>query len=173
MAGDWIKVEHTMPDKPEVGQIAARLAIDHDAAVGKLVRFWIWADQQCVNGNGLSVTKTALDRVTLCAGFTDALLAVGWLRAQGNHFIVPNFDRHNGQTAKARALTVRRVQGRPTPKCNGPTVTQALPEIETEIEKEKNTPPGPPPRGGRRRRRSCETLPEMVARISEEQRCPK
>lgn len=31
MAGDWIKVEENMPDKPEVCRIAARLGIEGDA----------------------------------------------------------------------------------------------------------------------------------------------
>ncbi len=40
MAGDWIKVQHVTPDKPEVWQIADRLDIDPDAVVGKLIRVW-------------------------------------------------------------------------------------------------------------------------------------
>ena len=31
--------------------------IDADAVVGKLVRIWIWADQQTHDGNARSVTK--------------------------------------------------------------------------------------------------------------------
>ncbi len=79
MAGDWIKIESVMPDKPEVGVMAEELGIDHDAVVGKLVRFWIWADQQSVDGNALSVTQALLDRVTFCTGFTLAMEKIGWL----------------------------------------------------------------------------------------------
>jgi len=41
MAGDWIKVEHWTPDKPEIFRLADELEIDPDAVVGKLVRLWV------------------------------------------------------------------------------------------------------------------------------------
>ena len=63
MAGDWIKVEHTTPDKPEVVKLAGILGIDQDAVVGKLLRLWIWADQQSVSGNAITVTNSFLDRL--------------------------------------------------------------------------------------------------------------
>lgn len=110
MAGDWIKVEHSMPDKPEVDQLAAKLDIEHDAAVGKLLRFWIWADQQSVDGDALGVTPAFLDRLTNCPGFSAALIAAGWLIDRSGRLSVPHFDRHNGQTAKARALTKDRMK---------------------------------------------------------------
>jgi hypothetical protein len=117
MAGDWIKAEHTLPDKPEVVAMASMLDIDQDAVVGKLLRLWIWADQQFKTEtitkqscNGMTVTKTFIDRVTLCNGFTEALRSVGWLTGTDGHLILPNFDRHNGTTAKERASTYRRVK---------------------------------------------------------------
>jgi hypothetical protein len=109
MAGDWIKIEHVTPDKPEIHQIAEELGIDSDAVVGKLMRFWIWADQQAINGNAIPVTKTLIDRITYAPGFADALLKVDWLQARSGSFAIPHFDRHNGQTAKKRAETNRRV----------------------------------------------------------------
>ena len=130
MAGDWIKIEHTLCDKPEVCQMAELLQIDPDAIVGKLVRFWSWCDQQTVSGNGLTVTKTFLDRITHQAGFADALLKVGWLTSRDNNgclaLSVPRFERHNGQTAKERANTNRRVAK--SRECNANTVTNVTPE---------------------------------------------
>ena len=61
MAGDWIKIEHVTPDKPEVWEMAELLGIDADSVAGKLLRIWIWADQQTISGNARSVTF-ALDR---------------------------------------------------------------------------------------------------------------
>lgn len=109
MAGDWIKVEHTAPDKPEVYQIAGMLGIDPDAVTGKLLRLWIWCDQQTLNGNALGVTEVTLDRIAHQPGFSDALRKVGWLQVRSGSLVIPNFDRHNGQTAKARASANRRV----------------------------------------------------------------
>lgn len=129
MAGDWIKIEHALPDKPEVCQLAEILGIDQDAATGKLLRFWIWCDQQTVSGNALTVTKSFLDRITYHTGFADGLIKVGWLTSRDNNgcleLSVPRFDRHNGQTAKDRANTNRRVAKTRDLKreCNAETVT--------------------------------------------------
>ena len=134
MAGDWIKVQTCTPDKPEVHLIAERLGIDPDAVTGKLIRIWCWADQQTVDGNARSVTKTLLDRVSGVTGFSEMLLQVGWLEESSSGFCFPNFDRHNGNSAKTRASVAKRVEkhrkapSEPKQKCNAETVTSALPE---------------------------------------------
>jgi hypothetical protein len=146
VASAWIKVEHVTPDKPEVDAIAQALGIDPDAVVGKLLRFWIWADQQSISGNGISVTKKLLDRITYQPGFADAMLSVGWITDEGGIFSIPNFDRHNGESAKSRSNTQKRAQ-RFRDARNAPTVTTALPEKRREEKKEiQNTPL--PPEGG-------------------------
>lgn len=128
MAGDWIKLEHTTPDKPEIYAIAEILGIDPDAVVGKLIRFWSWCDQQSVDGNALSVTSAVLDRITHQPGFSDALRKVAWLEVRSGSLQVPRFDRHNGQTAKARAVSNRRVaEHRKRPR-NDESVTSVTPE---------------------------------------------
>jgi hypothetical protein len=140
MASQWIKIEHTTPDKPEVFQIADMLGIDPDAVVGKLVRVWIWADQQTRDGNAPSVTSALLDRISCVTGFADALQSVGWLdiTTGGIHFC--NFDRHNGNSCKTRALSAKRVETHREVKrkCNGDSVTKALLEKRRE-EKNSNT----------------------------------
>jgi hypothetical protein len=166
MAGDWIKIEQVTPDKPEVDRIASALGIDPDAVVGKLVRLWIWADQQSVDGNGVSVTKTLLDRITYAPGFADCLMAVGWLEMDGAGFRFPNFDRHNGQSSKNRAVTNRRVTKHRV-QCNAGIVTdvtqaplqKALPE--KRIEEKSNTPIAP--KGARKKESSLPTSPEAIA----------
>lgn len=81
MAGDWIKFDVTTPDKPEVVRMAAVLGIDQDAVVGKLLRVWVWADQNSIISNGgcnvVTVTAAFLDRLTFCPGFTNAMRQVG------------------------------------------------------------------------------------------------
>jgi hypothetical protein len=138
MAGDWIKVQTCTPDKPEVHMIADYLGIDPDAVTGKLIRIWCWADQQTSDGNAPSVTKSLLDRFAGITGFADALISVGWLEPLDGGFRFPNFDRHNGNSAKTRASGAKRVEKhRKTTnssvtqmkqKCNAQSVTAALPE---------------------------------------------
>lgn len=147
MASSWIKVEVITPDKPEIFQIAEILNIDPDAVLGKLVRIWAWADQQTVDGNAGSVTKGVLDRIAFITGFADALIAVGWLAYDGNKLILPNFERHNGESSKKRALTNRRVAAHrknETHKVTQPALQKALPEEEEEEEVKDKTPPNPP-----------------------------
>ncbi len=135
MAGDWIKFEHATPDKPEVVAIADQLGIDQDAVVGKLLRLWIWADQQSENGNALSVTKTFIDRITFCEGFAAALNDAGWLDGSDGNLQIPNFDRHNGKSAKQRANTAKRI--RKSRKCNADTVTESATEALPEKRREE------------------------------------
>ncbi|QDV86957.1 hypothetical protein [Planctomycetes bacterium TBK1r] len=127
MAGDWIKIENTTPDKPEVFRMADSLGIDPDAVTGKLIRIWIWADQQTVDGNAGSVTRSLLDRLAGVSGFAKAMSESGWLLEEGGQFLLPNFERHNGKTAKTRAQTRKRVESH-RKNCNADSVTSALPE---------------------------------------------
>lgn len=150
MAGDWIKLQTCTPDKPEVYVLADSLNLDPDAVVGKLVRIWCWADAQTIDGNcnAVSVTKSLLDRVTGVTGFAEALVGVGWLEKTDSGFRFPNFDRHNGKTAKTRALGKNRIDSHRSrndsvtqlsPKCNAPSVTDALPEKRREEKSNTNT----------------------------------
>ncbi|EMX0849478.1 hypothetical protein AAF302_000684 [Pluralibacter gergoviae] len=135
MASSWIKVEVITPDKPEIFQIAELLNIDPDAVLGKLVRIWAWADQQTIDGNAGSVTKGVLDRIAFITGFADALIKVGWLAYQDERLVLPNFERHNGDSSKKRALTNRRVaelRKRETQKVTQSALQKALPEEEEE-----------------------------------------
>lgn len=134
----WIKVDTSTSDKPEVWEIATTLGIDPDAVVGKLVRLWCWFDAHSVDGNAPSVTRALLDRVTGVTGFCAAVEKAGWLTDNGTLMSLPHFDRHNGETAKQRALTTKRVE-KHRKQCNAPSVTHsvtsALPEKRREEEK--------------------------------------
>jgi len=128
MAGDWLKIQHATPDKPEIVRMAALLDIDHNAVVGACLRLWIWADQQTVDGNGLSVTIKFIDRVTHCPDLGQAMVEVGWLTGTDGNLTLPNYDRHNGRTAKTRAQTAARVK-RARDSRNALTVTNVTPTL--------------------------------------------
>ncbi|HBP8145924.1 TPA: hypothetical protein L6K68_001298 [Escherichia coli] len=149
MASNWIKLEVITPDKPEIFRLAEILNIDPDAALGKVIRFWVWADQQMIDGNAdcnaRGVTKSAIDRITFMVGFADALIQVGWLVETNGVLSLPNFERHNGKSSKKRAVTNERVTKirELKRKGNAGSVTQtdqkALPEEEEEEEEDINT----------------------------------
>lgn len=146
---NWIKFETTTSDKPEVWAIASDLGIDPDAVVGKLLRVWAWFDEQTESGNAPSVTAALLDRRVGVSGFVTAVVRAGWLSDDGEKLQIVNFERHNGETAKTRALTAKRVAKHKAGNVNGnaPSVTSALPREEKsrveylELSKDNSCPP--------------------------------
>lgn len=130
-------MECSTPDKPEVLAISAAMGWDEpDLTVGKLFRLWRWFDQHTTDGNARSVTSALLDRVVGVTGFVQAVADVGWLTVNEDGIRLNNFDRHNGETAKQRALTAKRVAGHKANakgngdangEGNGDIVTAALP----------------------------------------------
>jgi len=117
--------------------MADQLDIDPDMVLGKLIRVWIWADQQTYDGNAGSVTSALLDRISSVPGFSKALEKVGWLVKSESGNIFPNFDRHNGKTAKSRALTSIRVKQHRDEKedkrCNADSVTPSSLSLPLEL----------------------------------------
>lgn len=133
MAGDWIKLQKDTPDKPEVLAIATRMNLDPDAVVGKLVRIWSWFDTHTIDGNANSVTFSLLDRLAGITGFAEQMTFVGWLDQKGHVLTLPNFEYHNGETAKKRALGKNRQDkfrnnDESNANSNASSVTKALPE---------------------------------------------
>lgn len=105
----WLKIDATTPDKPEVWAMAAILGLDRDAIFGKLFRVWKWFDEHTRNGNAAFVTTALVDSIAGVEKFSDAMISVRWLHVENDGVSMPHFDRHNGKSAKKRALTSRRV----------------------------------------------------------------
>ena len=137
MAGDWIKFEKATLDKPEVFEMAGILGIDPDAVIGKLLRVWDWFDDQSVDGYAPVTLAAQLNRNTGCAGFTDAMQKVGWMEISNNRLKIPNFTRHNGQTAKDRSLAAKRM-AKSRSKSDGESVTSSATKTQPEKRREEN-----------------------------------
>lgn len=110
MAGDWIKLETATIDKPEVIKLARLLGIPKTQAVGCLVVFWAWIDANSVDGGVDGVVDADVDALVDAPGFANALRSVGWLEIDNGceKIRAPHFERHNGKTAKNRALKTER-----------------------------------------------------------------
>jgi hypothetical protein len=106
MAGEWIKLEAATIEKPEIFRIARLLGVSQLHVVGMLIRFWIWLDKNSVDGRVDGVESQDVDDLMSCPGLSAALKDVKWLHVDDKARVltVPNFDRHNGETAKKRAL---------------------------------------------------------------------
>ena len=102
MAGDWIKMRADLETDPDVVRTSVRTNLDEFAVVGRLHKLWSWADKHSANGL-LRVSSDYIDRLVACPGFADALVEVGWLRVRRDLLELPEWSRHNGVSAKARA----------------------------------------------------------------------
>jgi hypothetical protein len=147
MAGDWIKMEVSTPDKPEVLAITVRLGWDDpDLTVGKLFRVWRWFDQHTTDGNAAGVTKALLDRIAGVSGFADAMQSVGWLLVSDMGLSLPNHEKHCGKTAKDRAQTAKRVATHKQKRtANADSVTESVSDaLPREDKREEVNNPLPP-----------------------------
>lgn len=122
MAGDWLKMRHDLADDPAVIRLA-ELCGDEDSVIGKLFRIWSWADRHTEDGQVEGIGLAFVDRLTRCEGFGAALVRVGWLTESEDGLSFPNFERHCGDTAKARALAKNRQQCRRKGDCHAQSVT--------------------------------------------------
>jgi len=128
MAGDWLKWVKGLTRRDEVVRIAMLLKRDRRYVASLCMEFWEWVDESTVDGFLPSATVEQVDIVVDLGGFGEALASVGWIVADADGIHVTNFDRHNGESAKARALAALRKarQRKDTPerdKCHATTVT--------------------------------------------------
>jgi hypothetical protein len=136
----WLKIETETPDKPEMWAMAEMLSIDVDAVFGKAFRVWCWFDQHTEDGNARGVTFSLFDRLVGLTGFASSMEKVGWLIKTADGITLPNFDRHNGQTAKNRANTAVRVAKHKAANAKGnaevtpESLADALPREREELE---------------------------------------
>ena len=150
MSIPWIKIEATLPHKPEVMRMASKLGVSEFAVVGHLVAFWVWCDGnlkgQCPKFFG---TVSGLDRIAGRDGFTEAMIQAEWLATDGREFWIPNFDRHLDQSAKTRAFEAERKRRQrnsrdivPDDAGHCPKKTGTRGEERREETEKTHTPPG-------------------------------
>lgn len=104
MAGEWIKMRVDLIGDPAVFKIAEALGVDELHTIGCLFCFWSWADKHAVDGRVDGATARVVDKVSATPGLADAMVSVGWLAFSESGLEIPNFERHNGESAKERGL---------------------------------------------------------------------
>jgi hypothetical protein len=130
MAGDWMKVELDLPDKPEVEYIANALQLEPAAVVGHLIKVWAWFNKHTENGNAYGVTYSLLDRLTGVANFGEVMMLAGWMEQKDKTLSMPKFDRHTSESAKKRALSSSRTSRFRNATVNASVTQSALPREE-------------------------------------------
>lgn len=106
----WIKIETTLPQKPEVVKISAILQKKSAEVVGGLVLLWCLTDGLTEDGFLQYYTREEIDRVTGLKGFGRALERVGWIEYSEEGIRLVNYEKHNGRSAKKRAENARRAK---------------------------------------------------------------
>lgn len=126
MAGDWIKMRCELQTHPKIVRILSAMRL-HDVqiktdkfrVIGGLHSVWSVFDTHSVDGVLFGYTPETLDHVIGLEGFSSAMIAVGWLVYDGSETLtLPEFDEHNGQSAKRRAEDQKRKRnGRKSESC--------------------------------------------------------
>jgi len=137
MAGDWIKIRTDLSDDPDVYRLSEILSLDCPTVVGHLVAFWGWMDRHTVDGKRLSLSDKVIDKRISLDGFAAALKEIGWLEGENGDLELPNFERHNGTSAKARALEAEAKRIRRADKNVGHESDKTTPKSPTRKEKRR------------------------------------
>ncbi len=103
MAGDWIKMRVDLWDDPRAVRMASMLKANKATVCGALYRVWALGDQYTADGRLVGYTAETLDDSLGIPGFCEALRQVGWLLVEPDAVVIPDFAKHNGQSAKRRA----------------------------------------------------------------------
>jgi len=107
MAGDWIKMRSDLFTHPKVVRMSSALKADTLRTVGGLMSAWCLFDAHSSDGKLEGYTPATLDDHLRWPGFAAAMMAVHWLFSaedeNGESLVLPEFDTHNGQSAKRRA----------------------------------------------------------------------
>lgn len=138
MADDWIKVRKNLTTHPKFVRIMSALKADKCPTLGGLVSAWCLLDTHSSDGALLNYTPEILDGIVGLPGLSRAMIEAGWLIQTPEGLQAPDFEKHNGATAKRRAQEARRkASARNADKCPQPMRTKCGPEKRRE---EKNTP---------------------------------
>jgi len=108
MAGDWLKMEVTTPNKVEIIEIAYFLKVSKHEALGMFTEYLAWLNQHCEVGKLPLSSINLINHLTGDRDFCHALASVGWLTICEGYIEVTKYDRHNSNNAKSRAEGNRR-----------------------------------------------------------------
>ncbi|WP_198045311.1 hypothetical protein [Cupriavidus taiwanensis] len=88
---------------PKVVRITSALKADRLRTVGGLMSVWCLFDVHSIDGTLEGYDCATVDEMIGWPGFADAMKAVGWLDETPEGLVLPEFETHNGQSAKRRA----------------------------------------------------------------------
>lgn len=109
MAGDWLKMRLDLQTHPKVVRILSATQSDKFRTIGGLHAVWSVFDTHSSDGRLPGYTPETLDHIIGWSGFSQAMIAVGWLESEvPDALVIPDFDEHNGKGGKRRAEDMKR-----------------------------------------------------------------
>ena len=104
MAGYWIPWEVGLTRKREILMIAKALNVSRREAAAMCMEVWEWAQDQSLDGLVVGIEAVDVSEAVEIPGIGEAMLKAGWI-IQGDGCIqLPNWERFNAKSAKARLL---------------------------------------------------------------------
>lgn len=120
----WIKARVGLERDPVVLFMAEKLKRHRKYVVGCWLALWAWSDSVTEDGWLPGMTPAGIDSVVEHKGFCAAALAFpehAWIESADGGLILPRYDRHNGVSAKGRALdSERKRKARMAEECPPP-----------------------------------------------------
>ena len=108
MAGHWIEWEKGLVRKPEVLRIARLMGCTPQHAAACCMMVWEWAEDVTENGIIAGITAADVSFAAGVDGIAEAMITAGWLLETDDSVVLPNWERHNGEPAKRRAVDAMR-----------------------------------------------------------------
>ncbi|WP_232243615.1 hypothetical protein [Paraburkholderia sp. SOS3] len=142
MAGDWIKMRTDLFTHPKVVRISSTLKADRFRTVGGLMSVWCLFDAHSIDGHLDGYDLSTVDDLIGWPGFAAAMKMVGWLDDNSEGLVLPEFDTHNGQSAK------RRAQDSDRKRASRLSASDADKKRTREEKSKSSKQPPIPPRGG-------------------------
>lgn len=104
----WIKMGVGLRRHPKVVRMASALKADKLRVVGALHAVWCVFDEHSDDGHLECYTLDAMDSEIGWKGFSAAMQSVGWLIETPDGVDAPDYEEHNGASAKRRVMEASR-----------------------------------------------------------------
>lgn len=105
----WIKMRTGLRRHPKVVRMAAVLKADRLRVIGAIHAVWSVFDEHSPDGLLEGYTLALMDDEIGWRGFSAAMQSIGWLTESESGLQAPDYEEHNGPTAKRRASETKRV----------------------------------------------------------------
>ncbi len=130
----------SLPTDGRIVRMMSALNADRLRTLGGLMSAWCLLDEHTETGKLDGYTPSAFDEIIGFPGLAAAMQAVGWLEIGDGYLQAPDFERHNGATAKRRAQeSVRKMSARNADKCPQEKRTKSAPEKRREEKRISDT----------------------------------